>query len=83
VDLPEFQIGDDSDPARRRQREAERSPQRFELAKSAAFFPALSVAIFLEAPALVAFITDPDEESQELDGDGRLLGTAEKAASSG
>ena len=43
-------------------------------------FPVLSFPILLEAPAFVAFITDPDEEPHEFDGNGRLLGTAEKAA---
>jgi hypothetical protein len=47
---------------------------------SAPFFPVLSFPIFLEAPAFVAFVTDPDEEPQQFDGHGRPLGAAEKAA---
>jgi hypothetical protein len=31
----------------------------------------------------VALVTDPDEEAQEFDGHGGLLGTAEKAALGG
>ena len=43
-------------------------------------FPALSFPIFLEAPAFVAFVADPDEEPQEFDGEESAFGCGRKSS---